>query len=80
MQTRVTNVSGASMFFGWIPPHGATLANNAEVTLDGDIFTVLASGRGRYTRKTELAGMKASRDANHVHVNVTDSEGSSVSS
>lgn len=79
MQTRITNVSGVSMFFGWIPPHGVTLANNAEVTLDGDLFTVLASGRNRYTRKNELTAMKASRDADHVHINVTDSEGSSVS-
>lgn len=78
MQTRITNVSGVSMFFGWIPPHGATLANNAEVTLDGDLFTVLAGGRGRYNRKNELTGLKAARDANHVHINVTDSEGSSV--
>ena len=79
MQTRITNVSGKTMYFGWVPPHGVSLANNAEVTIDGDIFTVLASGRGRYSRKTELTAMKASRDASNVHINVTDSEGSSVS-
>jgi hypothetical protein len=46
-RTRITNMSGVSKHFGFIPPHGKTLADGASVELDGDLRTVLASGRGR---------------------------------
>lgn len=56
-QTVITNVSGADQYFGYIPPHGATIEDEASVTLDGDLRTILASGRGRYGRKTEIASL-----------------------
>jgi hypothetical protein len=59
MRTLVTNTSGVSKFFGFVPPHGAQLANGAAVTLEGDLATVLAGGRNRFSRKTELASMRA---------------------
>lgn len=47
-QTKVTNVSGASRHFGYLPPHGATLDAWQEVTYDGDLRTRLAARlRGR---------------------------------
>lgn len=52
--TKVINVSGEDRFFGYIPPHGVQLANNAHVIVAGDLKTILASGRGRYSRKIEL--------------------------
>jgi hypothetical protein len=58
MRTLITNTSGASKFFGFIPPHGAQLDNGANVVVDGDLATVLAGGRNRYSRKTELHAMK----------------------
>jgi hypothetical protein len=42
-KTKVTNVSGGSLHFGFLPPHGATLAAWEEVTYDGDLRTVLAA-------------------------------------
>jgi len=57
MRTRVTNTSGAAGYMGFIPPHGASLADGASVVLDGDLRTVLAGGRGRYTRRRELASL-----------------------
>jgi hypothetical protein len=42
-RTRVTNVSGAARHFGYLPPHGATLAAWEEVVYEGDLRTVLAA-------------------------------------
>lgn len=56
--TKIINVSGQDRFFGYIPPHGAQLANNASVVISGDLKTILASGLGRYSRKSELASLK----------------------
>lgn len=56
--TTITNVSGAELTLGWVPPHGVTLADDAAVTIDGDIYNLLASGLRRYSRKTELQAAK----------------------
>jgi len=81
MRTLVTNTSGVSKFFGFIPPHGAQLANGANVVLDGDLATVLAGGRNRYSRKTELTSMKtavANGDATVADLPDTSSSSSSI--
>jgi len=57
MRTTITNTSGAEKTFGWIPPHGHTLANGASVVIEGDLRTILGGGRGRYSRGQELAGL-----------------------
>ena len=56
-RTTVTNNSGETRFFGYIPPHGVELDDAEDVTVDGDLRTVLATGRGRYSRKTELTAL-----------------------
>jgi len=47
MRTVVTNTSGNPRFLGYVPPHGATLANGAAAVVDGDLRTVLAGRRQR---------------------------------
>jgi len=42
-KTKVTNVSGGSLHFGFLPPHGVTLAAWEEVTYDGDLRTMLVA-------------------------------------
>jgi hypothetical protein len=42
-KTKVTNVSGGSLHFGFLPPHGVTLAAWQEVTYDGDLRTTLVA-------------------------------------
>lgn len=59
-RTVVENTSGQDgRYFGWIPPHGETLDDGEQVTLEGDLRTVLAGGGNRYSRKTELAALDA---------------------
>jgi hypothetical protein len=54
MKTQVENTSGATRIFGFLPPHGRELAAGEAVIFDGDLRTVLASGRNRYNRNREL--------------------------
>jgi hypothetical protein len=42
-RTKITNVCGAERHFGYLPPHGVTLAAWQEVYYDGDIRTALVS-------------------------------------
>jgi hypothetical protein len=54
MKTKVTNVSGNRLHFGFLPPHGATLDAWQEVTYDGDLRTELvARTRGFRTQNAQ---------------------------
>ena len=55
-RTSITNNAAEARHFGWIPPHGRTLAPGQEIVIDGDLRTILAGGLGRYSRGTELSG------------------------
>lgn len=66
-KTRITNTSGEDdRFFGFIPPHGKVLDSNESVDIDGDLRTVLASGRARYSRSRELAALDVACAAGEV--------------
>jgi hypothetical protein len=78
-RTRITNMSTARKFFGFIPPHGAALDSGGSVTIDGDLRTILASGRGRYQRKVELAALDRELDLGHVDVDERPDPSSSSS-
>jgi hypothetical protein len=67
-QTTVQNVSGATKFFGFLPPHGLTLDNAETVTFDGDLRTILGAGGGggRYNRKREITALQEACDAGEI--------------
>jgi hypothetical protein len=79
-RTRVTNQTGEARYFGYIPPHGAQLADGGEVVVDGDLRTVLASGRGRFARPSEMAALDADIEAGNVTVEAAPEVSSSSSS
>lgn len=83
MITAITNTSGATQFFAWIPPHGRRLADNEQTYIFGDLWTLLASGLNRYNRSRELASAEAAEAAGDVavctyEVNPCTSSGSSL--
>ena len=81
MRTKITNVSGADRHFGFIPPHGVTLVDGNNVVVDGDLRTVLAGGRGRYTRRREIAALDSDVGSGVITVErVADPSSSSSSS
>lgn len=66
MLTKVINTSGASKFFGFLPPHGRRLADNGEVTLHGDLRSVLGAGRRRYNRSREITALDLACDVGDI--------------
>jgi hypothetical protein len=65
-RTLITNTSGGEKHFGFIPPHGVTLEDAAEHVVDGDLRTILAGGRGRYSRSREITALDAAVDDGSV--------------
>lgn len=66
MKTQVENTSGAEKHFVFLPPHGRTLANGEALIFDGDLRSVLASGRNRYNRNRELDALDAACEAQQI--------------
>lgn len=52
--TALKNTSGQAMSFGWLPPHGQSLASGASVTVFGDIGQHLRRGP-RHSRRDQTA-------------------------
>ena len=78
--THIHNPTTKSRHYGFIPPHGHTLPPGGSVVMHGDLVTVLAGGRGRYSRRTELTSLdKEVRDGN-VQIVVTANDPGSSSS
>lgn len=59
LYSTLKNISGKSMFFAFLPPHGRRLANNEEFTVFGDIRDQV--GNSGPTRRTDR--IKAFEDA-----------------
>ena len=78
MKTQITNTAD-ERFMGYIPPHGQILAKDESVTVDGDLRSVLAGGRNRYGRPTEIAALDEDIDNGHtVLVEVVEESSSSA--
>ncbi len=66
MKTQVENTSGEERYFGFLPAHGVTMAAGETLDFDGDLRSVLAGGRNRYSRSTELAALDAACAAGDI--------------
>ena len=57
LYTTVQNTTGQSTYFGFLPPHGATLAADAQYSVAGDLVTrmVLTGGKMRAFQSFETA-------------------------
>lgn len=78
MKTQITNVAD-TRFLGYIPPHGQEVAKDASVLVDGDLRTLLAGGRNRYGRPTEIAALNEDLENGHVtYVEVVEESSSSA--
>ena len=79
-RTKITNTSGETRHFGYVPPHGTDIEDGAYVTVEGDLRTVLAGGRGRYSRTRELTALDEDVDAGNVTIEELPDPSSSSSS
>jgi len=80
MRTLITNISGSEQNLGWIPPHGVILDAGESHQVEGDLRTVLASGRNRFNRKEEIGGLNDAIDQGLVTVEEVAGPSSSSSS
>lgn len=66
----VKNTSGATKTFGFLPPHGRTLANNEEFTVFGDIRQNLGSNQGteRSVRRRAEAAFEAAVESGDLQI------------
>jgi hypothetical protein len=75
--TRLKNVSGSEMYFDFIPPHGKTLSAGEEVTLIGDLSTILSSDEGKYRKAKIESYLEAVQSG---YITASEEETSAVSS
>lgn len=62
--TVVRNISGATRFFGYLPPFGVTLADRDDVEVKGDLLALLSAPN----KKTELDAYLADIAADRIVV------------
>ncbi len=68
LYTTVKNVSGATRFFGFLPPHGRELVDDEEHSVAGDIFDAIARGERGTAQRHIDALLKAIEDGDMVIV------------
>lgn len=70
LYSTVKNVSGSSKIFGFLPPHGRTLANNEEFTVFGDIRQNLGGNQGaeRSVQRRANAAFEAAVEAGDLEI------------
>jgi len=64
LKTTIRNTSGASAFFGFLPPHGKRLANNADYVFYGSPENFWSSP----TRKRQRTALTVSLDAGRITI------------
>lgn len=70
LYSTVKNISGGTMVFGFLPPHGRELANNEEFTVFGDIRGMLGGNAGAEPavhRRSQIA-FEAAIEAGYLEV------------
>lgn len=81
MKTQVENTSGAAKYFNFLPPHGRTMDAGETIDFDGDLRSVIASGRNRYSRAADLQALDDACEALEISLTelVEECAGSSSS-
>lgn len=57
--TTFKNVSGGTLSFGFLPPHGRTLADDEELVVAGDPISAVTRGSYRASKRNHQALAKA---------------------
>lgn len=66
----VKNISGASRFFPFLPPHGAELANNGEYSVFGNVLEAISRSNDRFGDR-DKDGLLAEVDAGNLEIRST---------
>jgi hypothetical protein len=70
LYSTVKNTSGSSKIFGFLPPHGRTLATDEEFTVFGDVRQGLGGNRGsdRSVSRRDNAAFEAAIEAGDLEI------------
>ena len=70
LYSTVKNTSGVPKFFGFLPPHGRTLAANQEFTVFGDIRHQVGTNQGgeRSVQRRSLVAFENALNAGHLEI------------
>jgi len=69
LYSTVKNISGGSLKFGFLPPHGRELANAAEFTVFGNILDAVANGGAdRSARRRSVLAFESALDTGKLEV------------
>lgn len=70
LYSTVKNVSGTTKTFGFLPPHGRTLANNEEFTVFGDVRQNLGGNQGgeRSVQRRANAAFEAAIESGDLEI------------
>jgi hypothetical protein len=75
LYSTVKNISGVAKIFGFLPPHGRTLAVNEEFTVFGDVRQGLGGNRGaeRSVHRRDNAAFEAAIESGDLEILQTPS-------
>lgn len=76
LYSTIKNTSGKSRIFGFIPPHGRTLAANEEYSIFGDIRNALGGNRGpeRSVARRDMIAFEAAIASGDLQILETPSQ------
>ena len=68
LQSTVKNVSGGTLKFSFLPPHGRELANNGELTVTGHLVEAIRRPGGYVASQRHIAGLEAALAAGQLEI------------
>lgn len=68
LYSTVKNISGGTLKFGFLPPHGRELADDGEFTVFGSVLDCVANGFDRATSQRQIAGFERAIDQAKIEI------------
>jgi hypothetical protein len=68
LYSTVKNISGGTLKFGFLPPHGRSLADDGEFTVFGNILDAVANGFDRATSRRSILAFESAIDTGKLEV------------
>ena len=68
LYSTVKNISGGTMKFGFLPPHGRSLADDGEFTVFGNILDAVANGFDRATSRRSVIAFESAIDGGKLEI------------
>lgn len=68
LYSTVKNISGGTLKFGFLPPHGRSLADDGEFTVFGNILDAVANGFDRATSRRSVLAFENAIDDGKLEI------------